>query len=118
VASHIVGPMAEFPENTHRVVKIRNIEIGVFHVNGAFYALPNVCPHSFGPLCEGTVNGTMACNAATDWKHVWVRDGEILTCPWHGWEFDIPTGRALARPTVRIRTYPVTVEDGQVVVTL
>jgi nitrite reductase/ring-hydroxylating ferredoxin subunit len=118
MASHVVGPVAEFAENTHRLVKIRNIEIGVFNVNGAFYALPNVCPHSFGPLCEGTANGTMACNAATGWKHAWVRDGEILTCPWHGWEFDIPTGRALARPKVRIRTYPVTVEDGQVVVTL
>ncbi len=118
MASHIICPAAEFAENTHRVVKIRNIEIGVFNVNGAFYALPNVCPHQFGPLCEGTVNGTMRCNAETGWKHEWVRDGEILTCPWHGWEFDIPTGRALARSKVRIRTYPVTVEDDQIVVTL
>jgi len=118
MASHVICPVAEFLENTHRMVKIRNIEIGVFNVNGAYYALPNVCPHAFGPLCEGTVNGTMACNAETGWKHAWVRDGEILTCPWHGWEYDIPTGRALARPTVRIRTYPVSVEDDQVVVTL
>jgi nitrite reductase (NADH) small subunit len=118
MASHIVGTLEAFPENTHRVVKIRNIEIGVFNVNGAFYALPNVCPHQFGPLCEGTVNGTTACNAETDWKMAWVRQGEILTCPWHGWEYDITTGRALSKPKIRVRTYPVTVEDGQVVVTL
>ncbi len=43
-----------------------------------------------------------------------MRDGEIVTCPWHGMEFDITTGRCLANPKVRLRSYPVTVEDGQV----
>jgi nitrite reductase/ring-hydroxylating ferredoxin subunit len=100
------------------VVKIRNIDIGVFNVNGAFYALPSVCPHQFGPLCEGTVNGTTRCNASTDWKTAWVREGEILTCPWHGWEYDITTGQSLSKPKIRVRTYPVTIEDGQIVVTL
>lgn len=118
MASHVICPVEEFPENSHRVVKIKNIEIGVFNVGGAFYALPNVCPHQFGPLCEGTVHGTTRCNATTGWQFAWVREGEIITCPWHGWEYDITTGRALARPKIRVRTYPVTVEAGQVVVTL
>ena len=118
MASHIIGPAAEFPAGTHRVVKLRGVEVGVFNVNGAYYALPSVCPHQFGPLCEGSTNGTMACNANTDWKMTWVRDGEIVTCPWHGWEYDLTTGRNLAYPKIRVRTYPVTVEDGQVVVVL
>jgi len=100
------------------VVKLGRVEVGVFNVDGDFYALPNVCPHQFGPLCEGTVNGTMACSAATDWKFQWVRDGEIVTCPWHGVEFDIATGKSLSSPRLRVRTYPVAVEDGQVKVTV
>ena len=118
MADYAVGPLSDFPAGTHKVVQVRKLKIGVFNLDGEIFALPNICPHQFGPLCEGTVNGTMACDAATGWKYAWVRDGEVLTCPWHGWEFDIPTGRALARAKVRIRTYPVTVEDGQVVVTL
>lgn len=118
MAQHIVGTVAEFPVGSHKVVRVRGIEIGVFNVHGTLHALPSVCPHAFGPLCTGTVNGTTRCNAATDWKFAWVRDGEIVTCPWHGWEYDILTGQNLARPKIRIRTYPVTIEDGQVVVTL
>jgi nitrite reductase (NADH) small subunit len=114
MAEYAVGPVAEFPPGTHRVVRVRSLEVGVFNVHGRFYALPNVCTHQFGPLCEGTINGTMVCNAATGWRHEWARDGEILTCPWHGLEFDLTTGRCLARPTIRLRMYPVTVEDGQV----
>ncbi|MCC6312451.1 MAG: Rieske 2Fe-2S domain-containing protein [Thermomicrobiales bacterium] len=115
---HHVGSEADFPPGAHRVVKVRNIEIGVFNVAGTFYALPNVCTHQFGPLCEGEVNGTTACNAATGWKFTWVREGEIITCPWHGLEFDITTGQCLAQPKVRLRQYPVTVEDGEVKVIL
>ncbi len=118
MAEHTVGPAADFPPGTHRIVKVRNVEIGVFNVAGRYYALPNVCTHQFGPLCEGTVNGTTACNAATGWRYAWVRDGEIVTCPWHGMEFDITTGRCLANPRVRLRSYLVTVEDGQVKLTL
>jgi nitrite reductase/ring-hydroxylating ferredoxin subunit len=118
MADYVVGPVAEFPPGTHRVVTLGRVEVGVFNVHGDFYALPNVCPHQFGPLCEGTVNGTMACSAATDWKFTWVREQEIITCPWHGIEFDIATGKSLSSPRLRVRTYPVVVEDGQVKVTV
>lgn len=111
---HVVAPVAEFAPGTHRVVKIRKLEVGVFNVDGTFYALPNVCTHQFGPLCEGTVNGTTACSAATGWRYAWVREGEIVTCPWHGLEFDITTGQCLASSRVRLRTFSVTVEDGLV----
>jgi nitrite reductase (NADH) small subunit len=118
LAEHVVGTVEDFPAGTHRVVRVGRIEVGVFNVGGALYALPNVCPHQFGPLCEGTVNGTTACSAATNWQFAWVRDGEIVTCPWHGIEFDIATGRSLSSPRLRVRTYPVTVENGQVMVTV
>ncbi len=114
MAEHVIGPASEFPPGTHRVVKVRNVEIGVFNVRGRYYALPNVCTHQFGPLCEGKVDGTSACNAQTGWRYAWVRDGEIITCPWHGLEFDITTGQCLAQPKVRLRQYRLTVEDGYV----
>lgn len=118
MATYVVGPAAEFPAGTHRVIQAGRAEIGVFNVNGTFFALPNVCTHQFGPLCDGTVDGTMTASAATGWRCAWAREGEIITCPWHGLEFDITTGRCLASAKVRLRQYAVTVEDGQVAVTV
>ena len=100
------------------MVQLGRAEVGVFNVAGTFYALPNICPHQFGPLCAGTVNGTTACSAATGWRFAWVREGEIVTCPWHGIEFDITTGKSLSSPRLRVRTYPVRIEDGQITITL
>ena len=118
MAEHVIGSIGDFPPGTHRVIKVRNAEIGVFNVGGRLYALPNLCPHQFGPLCTGTVSGTTACNAETGWKFAWIRDGEIVTCPWHGIEFDITSGQSLTNPRLKVRTYAITVEDDQIVLTL
>jgi nitrite reductase/ring-hydroxylating ferredoxin subunit len=118
MAEYVVGAVSEFPPGTRRVVKVRNAEVGVFNVGGQFYALPNVCTHQFGPVCDGNVSGTMACSAATGWRHEWVADGQIIACPWHGLEFDLTTGRCLASPRVRLRMYSVIVENGQVKLTI
>lgn len=118
MTDHVVGPVEDFPPGTHRVVQLGRIEVGVFNVAGVFHALPNICPHQFGPLCAGTVNGTTACSATTNWRFAWVRQGEIVTCPWHGIEFHIATGQSLSSPRLRVRTYPVRVVDGQVTVTI
>jgi nitrite reductase/ring-hydroxylating ferredoxin subunit len=53
-----------------------------------------------------------------DTEYVYGHDGHILRCAWHGWEFDIATGRALVDPRLRARTYPVTVEGEEIVVTI
>lgn len=117
MAEHVIGTVADFPVGSSKVVKIRNIEIGVFNVNGTLYALPNVCPHQFGPLCRGGVNGTMVNGPETDWQFQWGREGEILTCPWHGIEFDIAKGTALSNPRLKVRQYTVSVVDDEVLVT-
>ena len=118
MARYAVGPVADFPAGTHRVITAGRLEIGVFNVAGTFHALPNVCTHQFGPLCAGGVSGTFASSAATRWRYAWVREGEIITCPWHGLEFDITTGQCLASAKTRLRQYVVTVEDGQIFVTV
>ena len=79
----------------------------------SFYALPNLCPHQRGPLCEGGVSGTLDCGPHTDWKLAWIWDGEVVTCPWHALEFHIPTGQCVAFEDVRLRTYEVRVVDGE-----
>jgi nitrite reductase/ring-hydroxylating ferredoxin subunit len=111
-----VGALADFPPGTHRVVQVGKRGIGVFNLGGELFALPNLCPHQFGPLAEGKTNGTMICTAETGWKHVWAREGEIVTCPWHGLEFDIRTGRSLASPRLSVRRYTVRVEGEAVYV--
>lgn len=116
MAEYRAGSVADFPVGAHRVVTVGRLVVGVFNVGGELFALPNICPHQFGPLVEGTVNGTMTCTAATGWKHEWGRQGEILTCPWHGMEFDIRTGRSLASATIGVRPYSVRVDDDDVYV--
>lgn len=111
--AHVVGKAEDFPPGTHRVVRVRNLDIGVFNVDGDFYALMNICPHQYGPLCTGPVGGQMICNAKTDWHFQWVRAGEIVTCPWHGLEFDLKTGECLATKKYRVRQFPLEVVDGE-----
>jgi len=117
----VVGPVAEFPPGTRRiVVPFRGrAGIGVFNVNGTFHALRNLCPHKAGPLCTGRVSGRVVADApptAGNTNLDLVRDGEIIRCPWHLWEFDILTGACLVDPKMRVKTYPVSIEDGDVVV--
>ena len=84
------------------------------NVGGHLYALHNRCPHRGGALCLGPVTGTALGDAGFDF--VYGREGELIRCAWHGWEFEIATGRALADAKVRAKTYPVEVEDGGVYV--
>jgi nitrite reductase/ring-hydroxylating ferredoxin subunit len=118
LAEHVIGTLADFPVGTHKIVTLRNMQIGVFNIDGKLHALPNVCAHQFGPLCAGTVNGTFVCNEGTGWLHSWERGGEIVTCPWHGIEFDITTGVSLSSKKLKVRTYQVAVEGDEVKIIL
>jgi nitrite reductase/ring-hydroxylating ferredoxin subunit len=113
---HVICSADEVQPGRRRIVEIAGQRIGLFNVDGRFYALHNHCPHRGGPLCEGPVCGT---TLPTDhYKFEYGREGELVRCAWHGWEFEIASGRALADPRIRARTYPVRVEDGRVVITL
>jgi len=113
-----VARVSELPPGASRVVRSGRIEVGVFNVDGRYYALPNVCAHQFGPLCEGRVTGTLIATAGTQWKLAWVREGSILVCPWHSLEYDITTGRCLAYHGIKLRQYPVRVEGEQIIVSV
>jgi 3-phenylpropionate/trans-cinnamate dioxygenase ferredoxin subunit len=108
-ARHYVCRTEELPMGQRRIVRIGSKSIGVFNVGGEFFALLNVCPHQFAPLCEGRICGYNAPSRVGEFLHE--REGEILRCPWHGWEFDIKTGRSIFNPhRVRTARYEVRVE--------
>lgn len=110
-----VAEVASIPEGARKIVSVGDRSIGVFNVHGSFVAVLNLCPHEFAPVCQGRVSGTTAQSLPGEFK--WVREGEILACPWHGWEFDLLSGDCLTDHR-RLRRFPVTVEDGWVYVDL
>jgi nitrite reductase/ring-hydroxylating ferredoxin subunit len=116
MADYVVARLDELPTGSRRIVRAGRLEIGVFNVDGQYYALPNVCAHQFGPLCEGVVTGTLVANAGTGWRPAWLHEGRILTCPWHALEYDITTGRSLAYPRIKLRRFAVRVEGDYLVV--
>jgi len=75
-------------------------QVCLANVDGTFYAIGGDCTHQGGPLGEGVLDGT------------------VVTCPWHGLEFHVPTGQCMAWPEIRLRTYEVTVVDGEIEVAL
>ncbi len=109
MARHVVGRVSDLPPGARKIVEIAGRSIGVFNVNGSYHALRNSCPHQSAPLCLGAIKGmTMPSKPG---EYIWGREGEILRCPWHGWEFDLTTGRSIFNPhKMRVCTYEVTIE--------
>lgn len=111
---HVVCREEELPPGSVRMIQVGGRAIGVLNVDGELYAIRNACPHQGAPLCRGTVSGTMLASRPQQW--VYGMERQILRCPWHGWEFELATGRALFDPErVRVKTYEVEVVDGEVV---
>lgn len=109
-----VGSAEELRAEGSRVVTVRGQAIGVLSAGDRFLAIRNRCPHRGAPLCEGTVGGTFIASQPNE--YVYGMEGRVLRCPWHGWEFDVATGRSLFEPNrVRVKVYQVTVEDGDVI---
>jgi nitrite reductase (NADH) small subunit len=112
MAVYPVARTEEIPMGTFKIVQIEGRSIGVYNVKGEYYAINNYCPHQGAELCKGPVCGTTLESQV--YEFIYGRDREILRCPWHGWEFDIKTGKSLFSDKVRARSYPVMVEDGQI----
>ncbi|MFB6131724.1 MAG: Rieske (2Fe-2S) protein [Salinigranum sp.] len=121
MADHIVAKDDELDDGDRIVVQLRGRDIGVFKLDGEYYAYTSWCAHQGGPACEGRIEGTMEASIDPETRAVekrYVREGEILLCPWHGWEFDVRTGQALPREDVKLPSCPVRVEDGDVIVSV
>ncbi len=112
-----VGKVQDLPSGSRKIVAFGGRSgIGVFNVNGKFHAVKNVCPHQGGPLCQGRLRPHV--RSSGPYHVTWEREGEILKCPWHNWEFDLKTGRALYDSRLRVRKYRVTIEGDEVYLNL
>jgi 3-phenylpropionate/trans-cinnamate dioxygenase ferredoxin subunit len=111
MARTVVATVEEIPPGGRKIVEVAGRLIGVFNVDGEFFALRNRCPHQGGPLCSGKVAGLVQSTVPGDYSYS--RPGEMLRCPWHGWEYDIRTGQSWWDPgRTRVRSYDVTIEAG------
>ena len=91
-----VADKSEIPTDTGKLVQAGGKEIALFQIEGKVYALENHCPHRGGPFAEGGVHG------------------EEVTCPWHGWIFNIKTGCFASNPKIKAETFKVKEESGEV----
>jgi 3-phenylpropionate/trans-cinnamate dioxygenase ferredoxin subunit len=111
MARHVVARVGDIAPGEAKQVTVRGREIGIFYVNGEYFALLNRCPHEGAPLCRGKLGGLVEADMPGEYRLS--RHGEFLKCPWHGWEFDIRTGQSWCDPTkTYVRRYGVTVESG------
>jgi nitrite reductase (NADH) small subunit len=78
------------------VVEVNGKTLAVFNVDGAFHAIDNTCIHRGGPLGEGDL------------------EGSVVTCPWHGWQYDVTTGACVANPAAKVERYEVQVDGTDV----
>ena len=97
------------PPGGRKRVTVGGRDIVLFNVGGEFFALADRCPHQGGRLSEGQAGRAGGVAGAGPLR--WSRPGEIVRCPWHGWEFDLRTGQTRCEPArLRTRTYEVAVE--------
>lgn len=116
-----VAAADELSNGDHLVVELEGREIGVFHIDGEYFAYTNWCAHHGGPVCEGALDGTT--DATYDRERLettleWVKEGKILRCPWHAWEFDVTTGDCMHTDRYRLIEHDVDIEDGTIVIRL
>ncbi|MCX5985671.1 MAG: Rieske 2Fe-2S domain-containing protein [Chloroflexi bacterium] len=109
MARHVVAKVGEIPPGGRKVVDLDGHSVGVFHVEGEYYALLNWCPHQGARLCEGRLWSGLESDVPGDYATR--TDRAVIACIYHGWEFDLRTGRSVCEPErLRVRAYEVTVE--------
>jgi 3-phenylpropionate/trans-cinnamate dioxygenase ferredoxin subunit len=115
---HDVGAVSEFEPGEIRKKMVGSRAIAIVRKGDSFLAVRDLCPHQGAPLSSGTVSGTPR-RCVPGEEIVLDRVGEILICPWHGWEFDLISGGTLDNPrSGRVRTYPVRVKGNRVIVNI
>lgn len=108
MTAHPVCRVDELPPGSRKRVQVKGRDVALFNVAGELFAILDRCPHAGASLCHGQLTGLMASAGPGDYRLE--REGEILRCPWHRWEFDLRTGKSCAEPNrIFVRTYAVSV---------
>jgi 3-phenylpropionate/trans-cinnamate dioxygenase ferredoxin subunit len=115
MARHIVATVDEIPPGQRRLVNANGRDIIIFNVDGEYFAVGNRCPHEGASLCKGRVVGLV--EAKEPGAYQYSRRGELIRCPWHGWEFDLRTGKSWCEPDrTKVRRYDLKVEPGSALI--
>ena len=101
----LVGRVSDFAPGAGKMVIVSGRHVAVFRLGDDFFALDNMCLHRGGPLCEGPITTAKAAK-------------EIVTCPWHGWSYEIRTGTMVQDPRVGVSKHDVRIDGDQVAVRL
>jgi NAD(P)H-dependent nitrite reductase small subunit len=96
-----VAAASDLPPGASLAVRVGDLSIALFNVGGSLYAIDNICPHAGAPLARGALGGP---------------DGAVVTCPLHGWRFDVRTGRSPHLRGEQVRTFAVQMTDGEILV--
>ena len=95
-----VAKTSEIAPGTSKVVEVSGKTVALFNCEGTFYAIDNTCKHRGGPLGEGSLSST------------------TVTCPWHGWEYDVTTGECAMDRSIKVQKFDVKVEGDDILVSL
>jgi len=136
MTKYVVARVDEIKPGRRKIVYLEGRSIGVFNVNGEFFAVRDRCPHQGGSLCSGQMWGPVHAPATGDWE--FSQTGPLVRCPLHAWEFDMRTGQSwfdpdklgrrrfpaslaaaeaeLQKGPYVVQTYPVRIEDQNLVI--
>ena len=95
-----VAKVDELSPGNGMVAEVNGRSLAVFNVDGTFHVIDNTCVHRGGPLGEGDL------------------EGDVVTCPWHGWEFNVTTGACVNNPSACVAKFPAVVEGNEIKVDL
>jgi nitrite reductase/ring-hydroxylating ferredoxin subunit len=93
-----VATLAELPPGAAKAVEVQGTPVALYNRGGTVYATTNTCPHRGGPLGEGDL------------------EEAVITCPWHGFQYDVTTGRCLSNPALTLPCYKVRVDGQEILV--
>ncbi|MGH7231762.1 MAG: Rieske (2Fe-2S) protein [Nitrospiraceae bacterium] len=95
-----IAGISEVMPGTGMVAEVNEQSIAVFNVDGTYYAIDNTCVHRGGPLGEGEL------------------EGDVVTCPWHAWQYNVKTGISINNPSACVKSYQVKVDGSDIKVLL
>lgn len=91
-----IAGIADIKPGSGTTVEVGGKSLAVFNVEGSYYVIDNDCVHRGGPLGEGEL------------------EGNTVTCPWHGWSYDVKTGKCINNPSACVKSYPVTIDGADI----
>ena len=110
-AKYVVAAADEIAAGARKLVEVKGRKLVIFNLAGEFFAMSDRCPHQGGPLSKGRLTGFVS--SSEPGEYCYSRRGEVIRCPWHSWEYDIRTGKSWCDPRrVQVRRFEVDVEHG------